>query len=381
MNKMPLLIWIFLLIYICFLPAQDNVSVLRSGERLLISAKGQFGLGTDILEEDAALLVLAKARDASVQHAIQYLMRNSSIIPSLKKDREGVALALALMSIAEETPDKIYSKGQQQLSIKFVMELNLNLLSQRLNQVQKQPWLFRSYQMEHERFESLYRRLIKIESQNNTSGFQEIQAIVKALKASEWVRKGLLSENTAAQVQQFDQAVILDPDYAFARFQRGKAYSLMQAYEKAVDDYNVLIEKYPDWTEVYHARGLVYGYLEKYDQVIEDYQRVLGKDPNCISALINQGIAYSKTNQLEAARADYQKVLEIHPEHVVANYNLGCIYALQGDQSAALKSIESAFRNGYSDYDAVMTDEDLKSLHANPEFKTMIEEYKKSSLK
>jgi len=374
------MICLLLFIVNFYLTAQENVSVLQSGERLLISTQGQFALESGILEEDAALLARAKARYASIQNATLYLMKHPSIVPSMNSKSQGAILMMGLISIEEETPDKMYADGQQHVVINTVMALNLNSLNQRFNQIQNKPWLFKTYEMEYERFDSLSLKLLTIASQNQTSGFKEVHLMVKQFKSSEWVSKGLRSNNAAVQVQQFDQAILLDPDYAFARFQRGKAYSRLKAYEKALENYDSLIDQYPGWTELYHARGLIHGYLENYEKVIQDYQMVLNEYPDCISALINRGIAYSKTDQLEPARKDYQKVLESHPQHVVANYNLGCIHTLQGDTSAALKAIESALQNGYSDFDAIFEDDDLKPLQDNPEFKKMIDQYKKLTL-
>jgi len=379
MMKKQFWMFLFILGIAGCLVGQGNVSVVLSGNKLLFSTEGIFGLGGEILEEDAALLALMKARYASVQNAVSYLMKNPQVVP-LKNEAQGAALTTGLITIEEENPGKKYINGQQCYSNKYVMTLDLNTMRQRYSQIQKQPWFMKSLQMDYDRFASLCMQLEKIESQTTPVEFSKIQAIVKQLKASEWAFKGLQLKNAAAQVQQFDQALVLDPDYAFARLQRGKAYQRMKAYEKALQDFNWLIQRYPNWIEAFHARGVTSGLMENYDQVIQDFQKVLQSDPACVSALINRGIAYSKTDQLDAALADYQKALEIEPGHVVANYNSACIYALRGDVSAALGAIESALKSGFSDLDAIRNDEDLKSLHGNQAFEDLLSQYKKTTL-
>lgn len=370
----------FIIGVVFYLHAQESASILVSGNRLLISSEGRFGLSGEILEEDAGLLARTKARYQSITSAVSYIIKKNILNPAFKNESVGNALTTGFITHIEETPNKVFANGQQQLDLNVVMALDLNVLQKRLIEIQKQPWLLKSYEIEWNHTEKLAQTLSAIEAQNESVDFQRLQNIIKQSKASEWVLKGLETKNYAAQIQNFDQAIMLEPDYAFARYLRAKAYFRIQAYEKSVEDYDWLLEKYPDWIEICYLRCLPNGYLENYSQVIEDCNRVLSATPDFLPALVNRGIAYNKTNQLDAAMADYKKAIGIDSKHAVVHYNMGCIYAVNGDIQSALTSLESAFQNGFSDFDELMKDDDLQSLRDNTQFQALIEKYRKAGL-
>jgi tetratricopeptide (TPR) repeat protein len=373
-SSCMILLMTALLIY-----GQDPVSILISGDRLLINAEGRFRLGDDILEEDASLLALFKARWNAGAQAIRYVMRNKILDPPLKTEQQGISLVADLIFVKEASPNKIFSDGRQQINNQYVLFINVASLQNRVNLLLQQPWLMKTFQIEYDRNRMLFDRLSDIESQPAMQ-FQSLQPLIKMINASEWVRKGMQLDNQAAQAQNFDQAVKLDPDYMFALFQRGKAYYRINAYEKALADFNRILDRYPDWIEVALSRGMVQGNLGNYQEAINDCNLVLKTDPKVIPALLNRGIAYNQTAQLDAAMADYRQVLLLDPNHVVAHYNLGCIYAIKGDAAAAYRSIEAALKNGFSDIEAIRRDPDLESLRQSPDFQALLEKYQKKGL-
>lgn len=371
---------IFMLVLVVSLCGQDNVSILLSGNRLTISSDGRFLLNGDILEEDAYLLAKTKARYGSIVSAVNYIVKKNIINPAFKDTDEGNALCIGNITVLEETPNKVFADGHQQLTLNLVLALDLNTLQQDIIEIRKQPWLLKTYEIENNRIKLLNQMLLSVESSRESLDFQKLQNLIKQSRASEWVFEGLETRNYAAQIQDFDQAIVLNPDYAFARYLRAKAYYRIKAYEKSVEDYNWLITHYPDWIEIYYLRSLPNGYIENYDKVIEDCNHMISEQPDFLPALVNRGIAYSKTDQLDAAMADYQKSLSIDPTHTVVHYNMGCIYALRGDSQAALTSIESALKNGFSDFDELLKDKDLESLRDTTQFQALIEKYRKTGL-
>ncbi len=380
MVKRSCLLMILMAAVCGLLTAEGDVSILLSGNRMVIMAEGRCMLSSDILEEDASLIALAKARQASGENAVDYILKHNTLNPTFNQPEEGVALISDLVTVREETPGKVFANGHQQVSNKYMMIMNIKVLQDRVTLIRREPWMARTFQIENDRNEALFSQLIRFESQANPPGLSELMPVVKKLKASEWVREGMQTDNAAAQVQHFDQAVILDPDYAFARFQRGKAYVKMKAYEKALEDFNTVISEYPDWVEVYYSRSLVAGNLGNYDQVIDDCTLILNQDPAFLQALVNRGIAYSQKGQLTEALADYQKALAIDPTHVVAHYNTACIYALQGNSAAALQSIEAVLENGFTQFQTLLEDKDLASLQGSPELTALIDQYRDRGL-
>ncbi|TWI93900.1 transglutaminase superfamily protein [Mucilaginibacter frigoritolerans] len=55
-------------------------------------------------------------------------------------------------------------------------------------------------------------------------------------------------------------------------------------------------------------------------------------------------------------------------------YNLGCYTALSGQKADAINWLKKAFDAGFIDYNSIIVDGDLVSLHNEPEFKTIVQQ-------
>jgi tetratricopeptide (TPR) repeat protein len=73
------------------------------------------------------------------------------------------------------------------------------------------------------------------------------------------------------------------------RFYKKKGY-----YDKAIEDYNKIIELKPDFADAYVSRGNTYYNKSKYDLAIADYQKAVKIDPNHRIAKDNLEMALKK---------------------------------------------------------------------------------------
>ena len=60
-------------------------------------------------------------------------------------------------------------------------------------------------------------------------------------------------------------------------------------------------------------------------------------------------------------------------------YNMGCCHALMGQQSEALAWLRESIAKGYNDWEHMMSDSDLSSLHSMNEFHEMVQELKSAT--
>ena len=72
-------------------------------------------------------------------------------------------------------------------------------------------------------------------------------------------------------IEDFGRAIELDPKFAEAYYNRGRAYHAIQHYERAIEEYGHGIELDPEFAEVSHNRGLAYYELQDYERAIEDF--------------------------------------------------------------------------------------------------------------
>jgi tetratricopeptide (TPR) repeat protein len=59
-------------------------------------------------------------------------------------------------------------------------------------------------------------------------------------------------------IQNFNQAIITNPDNIQAYINRGNIYLKICKYQQAIEDFNEALRRKPDLTEAYYSRGLAY---------------------------------------------------------------------------------------------------------------------------
>lgn len=97
-------------------------------------------------------------------------------------------------------------------------------------------------------------------------------------------------QNTA--LKRFNQALILDPDFAPAYFGVAYVYSVQNKFELAIQYYRKSIEKDPTFSNAYSNLGLPLVYSGKLDEALPHLQRALVIDPKNGDAHINICLYY-----------------------------------------------------------------------------------------
>ncbi len=93
-------------------------------------------------------------------------------------------------------------------------------------------------------------------------------------------------------------------------------------------------------------------------------------------AYIDRG-DFAEAERLSLQQAELLSTLDPDPQwQGVISYNLACHYALVGNQEKALKYLEAAFQKRPNLADWSQQDTDLRSLHDNPDFVTLVNRYK-----
>ena len=110
-------------------------------------------------------------------------------------------------------------------------------------------------------------------------------------------------------VNDFSQAIEINPDYVDAIINRGRAFIELGRFNDALLDFNhaLQIEKYD--AELYNMRGEIYLQNNMSDQAIKDFTKALILDPMCSNAYLNRGRAYSEKGMQEEAMTDFDQAV------------------------------------------------------------------------
>ncbi len=136
-------------------------------------------------------------------------------------------------------------------------------------------------------------------------------------------------------IQDLDEAIRLDPQYAFAYNNRGIAYRLLGQYNRAIQDYDEAIRLDPQYADAYYNRGVAYYNLGQYERAIQDWDEAIRLDPQYALAYNNRGIAYANLGQYEREIEDYDEAIRLDPQFALAYYNRGIAYGDLGQQKLA----------------------------------------------
>jgi len=124
-------------------------------------------------------------------------------------------------------------------------------------------------------------------------------------------------------IQDYNEAIRIDPDSALAYNNRGSAFQHMGNYERAIQDYDQAIRLDGTSALAYNNRGRVHHLKEDYPQAINDYGNAIEIDPDYPLAFYNRGLARFDQGLFIAAVPDFVRAVQIDPSkpyRVIALY-------------------------------------------------------------
>jgi tetratricopeptide (TPR) repeat protein len=182
------------------------------------------------------------------------------------------------------------------------------------------------------------------------------------LSATEWIEKGYkLAEsgnNTDAE-KAFSKAIELNPQFAMAYYNRGKAYYNNGNTQQAIKDYDKSIELNPQDTDAYNNRGIAYHNIGNTQQEVEDFNKAIELNPQDAISYYNRGIAYHKRGNTQQAIKDYSKAIELNPRLAEAYNNRGVAHHKLGNIQRAIENFKIAARLGNKGAQDFLTDQGI----------------------
>jgi lipoprotein NlpI len=127
-------------------------------------------------------------------------------------------------------------------------------------------------------------------------------------------------------IQDYDQAIGLDPNNAYPYNGRGIAYQRKGDNDRAMQDFDEAIRLDPDFAAPYNNRGVVYRMKGDTDRAIQDYDQAMRLDPKFVLPYNNRGIAYGKKGDNDRAIADFSQAIGLDPNYAAPYLGRGRLY-------------------------------------------------------
>ena len=149
---------------------------------------------------------------------------------------------------------------------------------------------------------------------------------------------GLLSAregHTDDAIQQFQQALQIDPDHFIALENLGNAYRQARRWDDAKTTLQHALQLQPDSAEANYALGMVYAQTDDANRAYEYLQKAVTEKPAYPEALNNIGVLYLRKNQPSDAEASFKEAIRVAPSFQQSYFNLARLYAIEGNNAAA----------------------------------------------
>ena len=100
---------------------------------------------------------------------------------------------------------------------------------------------------------------------------------------------------------------------AIAYNNRGNAYTSKGQYDLAIQDYDESIKLNPNYAKPFNNRGVAYQKKGEYDRAIEDFDAAINIDPNYANAFANRAEIYQKKGDYPRALKDFDEAIRLQP--------------------------------------------------------------------
>lgn len=143
-------------------------------------------------------------------------------------------------------------------------------------------------------------------------------------------------------IQEYTEAISLDPNYAYAYNNRGNRYADLGQYEEAIADLNTAIKLDPHDAAGYYNRGSCYYDSGQFLLALRDYTTASVLDPKDASTLNNRGSSLCMLGEYQQAIIDFTEAIALNPEYASAYNNRAFAHAKTGNPKAAIEDAKIA---------------------------------------
>jgi tetratricopeptide (TPR) repeat protein len=145
-------------------------------------------------------------------------------------------------------------------------------------------------------------------------------------------------------IQDYDNAIRLNPNDAPVCAARGNAYFYRGDYDRAIQGYDDAIRLDPNDPRAYDGLGAAYFIKGDRDRAIQDFSEAIRLDPNDAIAYSSRGVVYVDIGDRDHAVRDFDDAIRADPKYAIAHYNRGNAYFDIGDYGHAIREYGDAIR-------------------------------------
>jgi uncharacterized protein YjbI with pentapeptide repeats/tetratricopeptide (TPR) repeat protein len=175
---------------------------------------------------------------------------------------------------------------------------------------------------------------------DNDSGGEPEEEVYEEVEVLE--DEGHEEEDTI--IEQYKQAIRINPDDAEAHFLLGVTYTNLKMYKKSIESFKQVIRIDPGCAGAHNNIGLAYCELGKYEESIESYKQAIRIDHDLAVAHSSLGKAYIVLGKYEESIESSKQAIRINPDDASAHSNIGLAYGELGKNEESIELYKQAIR-------------------------------------
>ena len=185
-----------------------------------------------------------------------------------------------------------------------------------------------------------------LEAENYVEAVKYFSKAIKSKPIAEYfyARGGALdlSGDYNGALEDYSEAIRLNPNEASYYFDRGNVYNAQKDYPRAINDFAAAIRLDPNDSRYRNHRGNMYRLLENYDNAIVDYTDAIRLNPSEPRYYNNRGVSYLLKKEYDNAIVNYTEAIRLSPDNARYYHNRGGAYNLKKDFTRAVKDFTAA---------------------------------------
>jgi adenylate cyclase len=183
-------------------------------------------------------------------------------------------------------------------------------------------------------------------------GTNNLQAYLKCLQANEYFNQSNIESNALGK-QLAEEAIALDPEYAWAYYVRAKTYMMdvwldttkspKQSLAKAMELLQKAIVFDETFAEAHGTLGFLYSMARQHDKAVAETEKAVILNPNSADAHMYLGKVLTFAERYEESIPEYMKAIRLNP--IPPNrylWSLGLSYGFTGRYDEAITWCEKA---------------------------------------
>jgi len=190
-------------------------------------------------------------------------------------------------------------------------------------------------------------------------GTNSLEAYLKYLQASELINQ-INPQSNAMAKQVAEEAIALDPEYAWAYYALARVYTLdvwlgttkspKQSIAKAMESLQKALVLDPTFAEGYSRLGFLYSMTRQHDKGITEAEKAVALNPNSAISHLYLGKTLFFAGRCEESIPEYKLAIRLDPiPPSLYSWSLGLSYAYMGQYEEAITWCEKAVRQEPND--------------------------------